>query len=33
VCDEWGRVVGRNIDSAENETTTFDSLGRVTAMT
>jgi RHS repeat-associated protein len=28
--DEWGRVVGRNIDSANNETTTFDSLGRVT---
>jgi len=31
--DEWGRVVGRNIDSANNETAVFDSLGRVTSIT
>ena len=31
--DEWGRKVGRNIDSANNETTTFDSLGEVTNVT
>jgi RHS repeat-associated protein len=30
--DEWRRVVGRNIDSADNETAVFDSLGRITSI-
>jgi RHS repeat-associated protein len=31
--DEWGRVVGSNIDSSNSQTTVFDSLGRVTSVT
>ncbi len=30
--DEWGRVLGRNIDGSNNQTAVFDSLGRVSTI-